>query len=197
MTFAALFITLLNAAEGFIPPGQELTTGWYSYSCFSLLLPVYFIVLLSMRRKQIPGKLPGRLMLFFVMLFGIHYSGMITRKLFYLLQMELPQFLQANLFHPLFFTGWNCALFLFLLRHIYIKPLPMPENSERTARIAALLSPREIEIARWLAAGYSRRDIADRLYISELTVKTHIRNIYRKLEITSRVELVRTLDAEL
>jgi DNA-binding CsgD family transcriptional regulator len=51
------------------------------------------------------------------------------------------------------------------------------------------LSRREEEIAQAIIDGYSRAEIAQRLYISEETVKKHLANIYRKLGINSRAQL--------
>jgi DNA-binding NarL/FixJ family response regulator len=53
------------------------------------------------------------------------------------------------------------------------------------------LTEREIEIIRLLAIGQSSADIAATLHLSTHTVNTHRKNILRKLEISSTVELVR------
>jgi DNA-binding NarL/FixJ family response regulator len=50
------------------------------------------------------------------------------------------------------------------------------------------LSDREEEILRMVCEGRSNRDIASRLGVSEGTVKSHLRTIYRKLNVTSRAE---------
>jgi DNA-binding NarL/FixJ family response regulator len=52
------------------------------------------------------------------------------------------------------------------------------------------LTPREIEIVRMIAQGLRNRVIADRLHISEGTVKIHLHNIYEKLGVDGRLELV-------
>ena len=51
------------------------------------------------------------------------------------------------------------------------------------------LSPREYQIAQLVASGRSNRQIAERLVISEQTVKNHIQSIFRKLSLNNRVEL--------
>jgi LuxR family maltose regulon positive regulatory protein len=48
----------------------------------------------------------------------------------------------------------------------------------------------ELAVLRCLATGLSRREIGARLYISLNTVKTHTRELYRKLDATSRAEAV-------
>ncbi|TDQ51965.1 response regulator [Actinorugispora endophytica] len=50
------------------------------------------------------------------------------------------------------------------------------------------LTGRETEVLRLVARGLNNRDIADRLYISDNTVKNHVRNILEKLQLHSRTE---------
>jgi DNA-binding NarL/FixJ family response regulator len=52
------------------------------------------------------------------------------------------------------------------------------------------LTPREIHILRCIAGGSSIAEIAQRLFLSTHTVKTHVKNIYRKLEAHSRMQAV-------
>jgi DNA-binding NarL/FixJ family response regulator len=52
------------------------------------------------------------------------------------------------------------------------------------------LSQRESEVLKWIAKGYSYDEIADILEVSANTIRTHIRSIYRKLEVSSRSEAV-------
>jgi ATP/maltotriose-dependent transcriptional regulator MalT len=56
-------------------------------------------------------------------------------------------------------------------------------------------SPAELAVLRGLAAGLSRREIGTELYISLNTVKTHIRELYRKLGATSQAEAVARAEA--
>jgi DNA-binding CsgD family transcriptional regulator len=53
------------------------------------------------------------------------------------------------------------------------------------------LSGREGEVATLAAQGHSAREIAARLFIGERTVETHLANVYAKLGVASKVELVR------
>lgn len=56
------------------------------------------------------------------------------------------------------------------------------------------LTPRELQVVRLVALGYSRGAIAERLSISENTVKGHVRNAYAHLGIHSKQELLGMLD---
>jgi len=56
--------------------------------------------------------------------------------------------------------------------------------------IAAILTPREIDIVRMVAQGLHNKEIADKLFIGEGTVKTHLHNIYEKLNVDSRLALL-------
>jgi DNA-binding NarL/FixJ family response regulator len=53
---------------------------------------------------------------------------------------------------------------------------------------AAGLSDRETEILERVARGLSNRDIAKELWVSDQTVKFHLHNIYRKLDVRNRTE---------
>jgi DNA-binding NarL/FixJ family response regulator len=60
--------------------------------------------------------------------------------------------------------------------------------------ISALLTPREIEVVRMVAKGLANKEIASALCIADGTVKIHLHNIYEKLKINRRAELVRVAD---
>ncbi len=53
------------------------------------------------------------------------------------------------------------------------------------------LSPREIEVLRFVAWGYTSREIADRLVVSVKTVESHKARLMEKLDLHTRAELVR------
>ena len=57
--------------------------------------------------------------------------------------------------------------------------------------IATLLTPRGIEVVRMVAKGLSNKEIGAQLFIAEGTVKIHLHNIYEKVKINRRAELVR------
>jgi len=65
-----------------------------------------------------------------------------------------------------------------------------PGGPADTAGISEELTSRETEVLRLLAEGSSNREIADRLDISEHTIKFHIRSILGKLGASTRTEAV-------
>lgn len=69
---------------------------------------------------------------------------------------------------------------------------------ERLTRVASQggLSPRETEVLGYVGRGHSSVYVAKTLLISESTVYTHVRNVYRKLGVSSREELISLLNAD-
>lgn len=65
-----------------------------------------------------------------------------------------------------------------------VVPTPAPERPELDA-----LTARELMVARLVAQGESNREIAERLDITERTVKSHLTAIFEKLQVRDRVQL--------
>lgn len=63
-----------------------------------------------------------------------------------------------------------------------------PEVSQPSAPLASPLSEREVEVLNLLSRGFSNSECADILTVSANTIGTHVKNIYRKLEVNSRAE---------
>ena len=60
--------------------------------------------------------------------------------------------------------------------------------SPRADHLLPTLTPREMEILGYLAAGHSNKVIARHLELAESTIKVHVQNILRKLNLSSRVQ---------
>ena len=58
----------------------------------------------------------------------------------------------------------------------------------------ASLSARELEVARLVVDRKTNPEIAAELFLSQKTVETHLRNAFRKLDVSSRVELARAVE---
>ena len=67
-------------------------------------------------------------------------------------------------------------------------PAVFARNQEQVAALG--LTPRELEILDQIAAGKSTREIAQALFVSENTVKTHVSRVYDKLGVNRRTQAV-------
>ncbi len=64
------------------------------------------------------------------------------------------------------------------------------QAEERHRSLLPSLADRELDVLKLVAKGLSNREISEELYISENTVKNHVRNILEKLHLHSRMEAV-------
>ncbi|HEX8169829.1 MAG TPA: response regulator transcription factor [Thermoanaerobaculia bacterium] len=65
----------------------------------------------------------------------------------------------------------------------------MLRNVESHQRVRQVLTPREIDIVRMVTGGLGNREIGEKLFITEGTVKTHLHSVYEKLGLKGRVQL--------
>jgi two-component system nitrate/nitrite response regulator NarL len=75
-----------------------------------------------------------------------------------------------------------------LVRHLPQHSMAPNPSTAPEANLAELLSEREIETLRCLVLGYANKVIAYRLYISEATVKVHVKAVLRKLMVQNRTQ---------
>ena len=78
----------------------------------------------------------------------------------------------------------SSAQFLALAREA-----PGEPRSGKVASSASGLSKRELEIARMVASGMTSRAIAERLFLSDRTVESHLEHILTKLGFSSRAQV--------
>ena len=81
-----------------------------------------------------------------------------------------------------------------LLKHFRVgeppSSTPGPATNQREEPEGKKLSARETEILQLIAKGVSNSEAATMLTLSKATIRTHLEHIYRKLEVTNRVEAV-------
>ena len=92
------------------------------------------------------------------------------------------------------YLGLIAALFtgvgIWLGNRLTRKKEPAPFEVNAKALSALGISQREQEVLALLANGQSNQQIADSLFVSINTIKTHIKNLYAKLEVSSRTQAV-------
>jgi two-component system, NarL family, nitrate/nitrite response regulator NarL len=66
---------------------------------------------------------------------------------------------------------------------------PAPSSNGKPSRERAQLSQREREIIVLIAQGYKNKEIAEKMFITEQTVKNHLHNVFDKLGVSDRLEL--------
>jgi LuxR family maltose regulon positive regulatory protein len=76
-------------------------------------------------------------------------------------------------------------------RLLATRPLARPVNQATPMYGIEELSAREVIILRYIATSMSYQEIAESLYLSLNTVKTHVKHVLRKLSASSRAEAVR------
>lgn len=92
----------------------------------------------------------------------------------------------------------NRQLSLLIKEHVYLTTYDNMSRSKKTdiiqkTKVLAPLTERESEVLGLILAGKSNREISEELFISESTVKTHVRNIYSKYDVSKRAELISML----
>ena len=75
--------------------------------------------------------------------------------------------------------------------HLHRPPGAAPPGPRSAAAEESPLSARELEVLQLVAAGATNGEIARKLWVTEQTVKFHLSNIYRKLDVTNRTEASR------
>jgi ligand-binding sensor domain-containing protein/DNA-binding CsgD family transcriptional regulator len=87
------------------------------------------------------------------------------------------------------------AVFLLRRRSRRLRTASIPDNLDLVLEKYAI-SKREAEIVRLLLAGKSNKEIEDELYIALATVKIHVHNIFQKVKVNNRLQLMLRLQRE-
>ena len=97
-----------------------------------------------------------------------------------------------------FITFYFAEYFFFLLYNKLYMPVPQPLPSQEECLNAFVqkyeLSLRETEVLNLIIEGASNGEISAKLFISENTVKFHVRNILKKTGCSNRTELITVLN---
>ena len=92
---------------------------------------------------------------------------------------------------------------IFFFIGIYLNKKSLRKQEGQTIEIdyqkikALEISDREYEVLQKISEGLSNKEIADQLFVSESTVKTHVNNVYKKLNVQSRSDIKELFNSEL
>lgn len=75
-----------------------------------------------------------------------------------------------------------------VVREVPVPATPFVRNDQQVAALG--ITPRELEILEQIASGKSTRQIAESLFVSENTVKTHASRVFDKLGVNRRTQAV-------
>ncbi len=179
---ASFYFTFLLSAPDWQSALEKVINDLYVYSSLILVLPtIVATVYLSKKEGAANYALLSQIMIAF-------YPLLLFVPLDLLFLRSFP-FKLINLSYMVF----SILVYQFIVKH-YISKYEMGSKDSK-ADLEKLfkkydISKREKEIVELLLEGKSNREIAEALFISGNTVKTHVKNIYRKLEVKNRVQLV-------
>ncbi|MDQ4044515.1 MAG: LuxR C-terminal-related transcriptional regulator, partial [Chloroflexota bacterium] len=105
-------------------------------------------------------------------------------------QARLVAKLRTTLGDPAFREEWDAGAAL-AMADAAEEALKAAAESSVSREWPGGLSQREVEVLRLVAAGLTNGEVADRLYLSRRTVDAHMRRIYDKLNLSSRLDAIR------
>lgn len=92
------------------------------------------------------------------------------------------------------FLGGSVLSFMYFSKYFYVNYNSDVEYSAAEAfYVQHNISPRERDVIELLIQGLSNPEIAKALFLSENTIKTHIKNIYKKVRINNRYQLINSM----
>lgn len=195
-------ITVALALLCALDPGLHLA-GAPVLPVYGILSTAYALALLLLFWRRIPGSRTRTLVLLFLILTGLAAPGIAFDLVHSAAAPAWPTFPAVLPFFGHYLGLLSLGILAVALRSAASRPGPSSAAADAESapqspgleRLIALhaLSSREGEIARMLAQGLGNKQIAAALGISSRTVGNHIYNLYRKMGISSRFELLGAL----
>ncbi len=140
------------------------------------------------------SKIAVKIAIISMLIYPVVFIGNMRGWKFPFLQGGISFWVQA---HPVYVIFVNIPVLIILIRdkQIPARLTGLPEGDEAVENLSFDLTAREKEIFLLLYQGKRYSEIAEMLFISLPTVKTHVNHIYKKLDVTRREELYRKLQS--
>ena len=153
------------------------------------------LVYLLRRRLSLPPRRRG-LLRAILACSGFFLTGVMLELVEQIPQASVYVSIHLVDFTPLFLVCIGGVMVFRVVRDALYPFAPREPGAPRTIDFSGLpVTDRERQIIGLIIRGETNPSIADRLFISESTVKKHVNNFYRELRITSRWELLKLTDA--
>ena len=186
---------LLQAAHLFPSSPVDLINGLLQLTLFLSFMTSSIYALSSLVLAWRPRHRSLKILLFSLGLIII--AAVFLIDIIYGLWTKLHFQRELSIFHVLPAYALIVSVLLTVFTLESLSRMPVPSKKVDTALLNSCgISPREEEVIRLLIAGEGYKGIAEKLYISLATVQTHVRNIYRKTGVNSKVELINLLHGE-
>ena len=184
----SISLTIMFGAIGFVLLFLALYIPWLSYPACALIgVGIVSCAILPLFGSVLMRQYPSRFITSIIMAFAVT-AVLTTSGLLELFRDDIH----------LLYLSYLVIVVILAIVYLYMAPfllgvlnekLTSAEGTSAAPDPLAGLTERELEVADLISRGYSNKDIAKILFISEYTVKDHTKNIYRKLDIHSRFEL--------
>jgi DNA-binding CsgD family transcriptional regulator len=174
---------------------KQFLPGFYLNYLFGIGTVIYLIVLIFCHLKKLFDTRIRLMLIVFCALLAIFTPLLCVMDYELIFQKKLILALRDISFHSLFYSVWNILFLIFLACYIQIKPIQLTPQMEENPFFGQYgITAREKEIIFFMNQGLSNKQIGSKLFISELTVKSHIQNIYKKLNVGNKMEMIKALN---
>ena len=155
---------------------------------------IFIIILLYRERKKIINSEIKKILKVFSYGIPVLLPGLLAIDIFYGAFRINPKPHSAGLIvYPAVYLIWNILFLVLSVKFFLFQKYTNVEAKTEAVFTIIGLTGREKEISLLIFNGLKNKEIAEKLFISEETVKKHIQNIYSKVDARNRVEFINTV----
>lgn len=153
------------------------------------------LIIISRNTYRIKMKSVARNIVLYIKLLFVFLPIFIIESILLLFMTEEFEIAYLSFPYILFLLFWN-IINISLVAKYFFKPISEKQNIGINTDFLKEygITPTEMEVIKLIKSGLSNKEIAFKRQSKEKTIKNHIYNIYQKLEIKSRVELINLLN---